>query len=189
MMILPLIAAGMILIMMTGCMPSWSNAQNHLKWALNPDDDSFPTTDELLERFSPDKATFSDKLWGRTCIVEFPVTDADTRPQEDVSYVGVGSGTTMTFSLSTQTDSLPHSIGVACIEWHEDQWGFADDSTDSRSFTDTCFVESRGKGVYSLFNPEEYPQRKGMLLFVYPGADSILIHRGSEETKRVFKVK
>ena len=62
------------------------------------------------------------------------------------------------------------------------------DSTMSHIEPDTCFLETRGQGVYTLFNPENQPQREGMLIFVYPGADSLLIHRGSEKTKRVFKV-
>lgn len=185
--ILPLMVAGVMGASVSSCMPSQTNAQNHLMWALNPDDGSYLTADELCTRFSPDSASWGDKIWGRTCIVELPLTDTDTRPKEMVCYVGEGSGSTLTFKFFATADSLPHTIGEVYIEWHENLWGMSD-STMSHIEPDTCFLETRGQGVYTLFNPENQPQREGMLIFVYPGADSLLIHRGSEKTKRVFKV-
>jgi hypothetical protein len=40
----------------------------------------------------------------------------------------------------------------------------------------------------SLGNVQADIYRLGLVLFVYPGADSILVHRGSKETQRTFKI-
>lgn len=198
-------------MMLTACDPHWANAQRHIEWALNPDDGSWLTTDQFIDKFSSDKATRSDKIWGRDCIIELPLTNADIRPQEGVNYVGMGSGTTMLFQFSENADTLCHTIGKVDINWREDRWGF-DVSEDeirlnpNRFGSKTYFVESRGKSVYTLYEYEERTdtlgnpiadslgnvqadiRRLGMLLFVYPGADSILVHRGSKETQRTFKI-
>lgn len=178
--------AAVALTMLTDCMPSHSNAQNRLMWALNPEDGSYLEADGLVNLFSNDKVTWADQLKGTTCIVDLPLTATDTRPKEEVNYVGSGSSSIMKFQLSASADTLPHTIGTVIIDWHESFWGIAH---PGKRWTDTCYVESRGKGVYTLYRYDEQtvPHREGMVLLVYPGADSILIHRGSEETKRIFK--
>ena len=190
-------------MMLTGCDPHWSNAQRHIEWTLNPDDSSWLTADQIMDRFSPDKATRSDKVWGRDCIIELPLTNADTRPQEGVNYVGTGSGTTMLFQFPDDADTLRHTVGKVVINWREDRWGcdVPEDeirSNPNRFGSKTYFVESRGKSVYTLYeyeertdtvgNPQADIYRLGLVLFVYPGADSILVHRGSKETRRTFRI-
>ena len=198
-------------MMLTGCDPHWSNAQRHIEWALNPDDGSWLTTDQIIDKFSSDKATRSDKIWGRDCIIELPLTNADIRPQEGVNYVGTGSGTTMFFQFSENADTLRHTVGKVDINWREDRWGcnVSEDEiklNPHRFNSKTYFVESRGKSVYTLYEYEERTDtlgnpivdslgnvqadiyRLGLVLFVYPSADSILVHRGSEETRRTFKI-
>jgi len=186
---LPLMAAGVLTgMMMTGCDASYVNAQRDLERALNPEDGSYLTVDDLLLRFKSDSISLWDKMRGVGTLVELPLTKEDTRPKEGVSYVGNGSGSTMTFDLSSSADMMARTLGKVYVEWHEDSWGLtADVYKFSEPFLemDTCYVESRGRGVYTLYN--DYG-RQGMLLFVYPGADSILVHRGSEETQRIFRL-
>lgn len=188
---------------LAGCMPPQTNAQNRLRGALNPDDGSYPMADELKAMFSADNATIGDKLKGATCIVDLPLTNSDTMPNDSVGYVDANSGSIMSFHFDAEKDNLPNTLGKVFFEWREHVWSIANGSADNPEY-DTCYVESRGKGVYTLYhyekqykadrlltdslgNPIMTPERLGMLLFVYPGADSILIQRGSEESKRVYR--
>lgn len=201
------VVASLILLMssflLSGCMPSHTNAQNRLRWALNPDDDSYLMADELKSLFSADNATIGDKLKGSTCILDLPLTDSDTQPKDSVGYVEANSGSIMSFRFDAGNDNLPHTLGKVFIEWRENVWSIANGSANHPEY-DTCYVESRGKGVYSLYyyekqykadylqtdslgNPLTAPERLGMLLFVYPGADSILVQCGSEESKRIYR--
>lgn len=177
-----IVAAVMLQITITSCMPSHSNAQNRLSGALNPTDERYLSADELVALFSDDNVSFSDRMKGSACVLKLPLTDVNTRPKEGLNYVGIGSGSTMKFLLSASADTLSHTVGTVFIDWHESQWGIA----NHKVYSDTCYVESRGKGVYSLYDVDRL--RLGLLLFVYPGADSILIDRGSEETRRIFKI-
>ena len=70
---------------------------------------------------------------------------------------------------------------VAQVQGENGYWKFRDA---------TVFGVSNGteEGADSLGNVQADIRRLGMLLFVYPGADSILVHRGSKETRRTFKI-
>ena len=188
---------------LSGCMPSHTNAQNRLRWALNPDDGSYLMADELKAMFSADNVTIGDKLKGSTCIVDLPLTNSDTRPKDSVGYVDVNSGSIMSFRFDVENGNLPNTLGKVFIEWRENVWSIANGNANNPEY-DTCYVESRGKGVYSLYyyekqykadrlqtyslgNPLTVPERLGMLLFVYPDADSILVQCGSEESKRIYR--
>ncbi len=187
--LLPQIAVGVMFVtLLTGCDASYVNAQRSLEWALNPEDGSYLTADQLLERFPSDSISLWDKMRGVGTLVELPLTNRDTRPKENVSYVGNGSGSTMLFQFSSSVDSLTNTLGKVFLQWHEDSWGLtADVYNFSEPFfeSDTCCVESRGKSVYTIYDASG---RRGMLLYVYPGADSILVHRGSEKTRRTFVI-
>ena len=177
---------------LSGCMPSYSNAQHRLEGLLNSDEGQQMTADKL--------ACFEQSY----CKICLPVTDADTRPQEHTCYYASDTGTTMEFDFSEAPDTL-NTIGTVNVEWRESQWGIAKGDSaeaDVRNY----FVQSRGKGIYSFYYMDEQtdsvgnvvrdadglpltaPFWEGMLIYVYPGADSLIVTRGSRETDHVYRL-
>jgi len=178
---------------LTGCMPSYSNAQHRLEGLLNSEEGQQMTADEL--------ACFEQSY----CKVSLPVTDADTRPVEGACYYASDTGTTMEFDFSEAPDTL-NTIGTVNVEWRESHWGIAKgDSAEANVMN--YFVQSRGKGIYTFYYMDEQtdsvghvvrdadghplmaPCWEGMLIYVYPGADSLMVTRGSRETDHVYRVQ
>ena len=174
-------------------MPSETNAMLDLENLLNSDVGKAMTADQLAD-MSP---KFSERIKGCGVEVKLPVTNVNTLPLNGVCYKAADSGSTLVFDLTERDDSLPN-VGMVTMELFEDVWGHArkgNGAPDSVSY----FVQSRGKGIYTIYTydtdrimrnyGDQSPLFEGRLLFVYPGADSILVHRGCEENKRVFRIE
>lgn len=154
--ILAMAAMGMMLI---ACHPSYVNAQNELETLLNSEEGQKLTADQLAEMI-PD---FTDKLRGATL------------PKAAQLYVSSSTGSSMIFHQSD-------SVVTVTIALREDHWGMP---TDSLEGTAQYIVQSRGKGLYTLYNNKE-ARWEGWLLYVYPDADSIFVTHGSQETQQTF---
>lgn len=186
--------------MITGCMPAHSNAQNNLMWLLNSEKGRVMTAEQLMAQ--KDKRTLWDRMRGIGIFIDIPLTEANTLPHEAVVYTAPDTGSRMIFWLSG-SDNNPQTVGIVRIEPHENQWGLP----SNRAFPEeTYYVESRGKSVYTLYSyatnnpdsitlaPSDGLQATGSpsvrweprVLFVYPGADSIAVSRGSKETLHTF---
>ena len=94
-----------------------------------------------------------------------------------------------------------YAVGQITIEWHEDQWG---NPRPEKTTNDTVFLQARGKGLYAIYRYEGVYDGmgeavtdslgqlltkrfwEGILLYVYPGADST---RGSELTNHTYYYK
>ena len=158
-------------IMLTACHPSYVNAQNELETLLNSEDGQKMTADQLAE-MTPD---FADKLRGAGCDIHLPLTDNNTLPKAGQLYVSSLTGSSMVFLQSDSTMTVT-------IAMREDHWGMPADSLEG---TAQYVVQSRGKGLYTLYNNEE-ARFEGRLVYVFPGADSIIVTRGSQETQQTF---
>ncbi len=171
-----LLATSAIATLLTACHSSYVNAQNELEVLLNSEAGQRMTADELAE-IIPD---FADRLRGAGCEVHLPLTGEQTIPVGNQPYVSPSTGSRMIFHL-TIIDSL-NTIGTVDMVLHEDHWGLP---ADSLVETIQYIVQSRGKSVYTLYNSIE-SRWEGRLLYVYPGADSIQVTRGSRETQQIF---
>ena len=158
-------------IMLTACHPSYVNAQNELETLLNSEEGQKMTADQLAE-MTPD---FADKLRGAGCDIHLPLTDNNTLPKAGQLYVSSLTGSSMIFHQSD-------SIVTVSIAMREDRWGMPADSLEG---TAQYIVQSRGKGLYTLYNNKE-ARFEGRLIYVFPGADSIYVTRGSQVTQQTF---
>lgn len=183
-----------------GCMPSHSNAQNNLMWLLNSEEGRTITAEQLVAK--KDHITLWDRMRGVGIVIDFPLTETNTLPREAVVYTAPDTSSRMTFRLA-DSDGNPQTVGKVLIEPHENHWGLPD---DRHLPEETYYVESRGNGVYTLYSyetestdsttmaPSDSLQTAASLtkkweprvLFVYPGADSIVVSRGSKETLHTF---
>ena len=179
------------------CDPPESNAHRQLERLLNSDEGQRMTADELIGK-SHNSAW--DKMRGAGMVIDVKLTDADTRPLTDGVYVSKDTGSRMKFSLTNATDSIG-TVGQIAIEWHEDQWG---NPWPEKTFNDTVFLQSRKKGLYAIYRynavtdsmgeavtdsmglPLTERHWEGILLYVYPGADSIYSTHGSELTNHTY---
>ena len=163
--ILATVAMSMMLI---ACHPSYVNAQNELETLLNSEEGQKMTADQLAE-MTPD---FADKLRGAGCDIHLPLTDNNTLPKAGQLYVSSLTGSSMVFLQSDSTMTVT-------IAMREDHWGMPVDSLEG---TAQYIVQSRGKGLYTLYNNKEARR----LLYVFPGADSIYVTRGSQVTQQTY---
>ena len=158
-------------MMLIACHPSYVNAQNELETLLNSEEGQKMTAEQLAE-MTPD---FADKLRGAGCDIHLPLTDDNTLPKADQLYVSSSTGSSMIFHQSD-------SIVTVSIAMREDRWGMPADSLEG---TAQYIVQSRGKGLYTLYNNKE-ARFEGRLIYVFPGADSIYVTRGSQVTQQTF---
>ncbi len=183
--------------LLLSCDPSQANAQHELEGLLNSPEGQTMTADELVGK-SHNSAW--DKARGAGMVIDVPLTKADTRPLTGGVYVANDTGSSMSFSLTDSIDSI-NTVGHINIVWHEDQWG---NPRPEKTFNDTVFLQSRGKGLYAIYRYKRvyddmgevvtdslgHPLTKrfweGILLYVYPGADSIYTTRGSELTNHTY---
>lgn len=135
--------------------------------------------------------------------VNLPVTDLDERPAEGVVYTNAESGGTIVFhygpGLDDESIDSVGAIGTVNLRTVIHSWESADclpDSANKRS------VQARGNSIYTPYhtvhhrsykiNDVTYPARwspeyYGCLIYVYPGADSLVVTFGYEESKRIYK--
>ena len=118
---------------------------------------------------------FADKLRGAGCDIHLPLTDNNTLPKAGQLYVSSLTGSSMVFLQSDSTMTVT-------IAMREDHWGMPVDSLEG---TAQYIVQSRGKGLYTLYNNKE-ARWEGRLLYVFPGADSIYVTRGSQVTQQTY---
>ena len=122
--------------------------------------------------------------------VNIPVQQEDNKPRFGVTYRQPKTGGTITFSGGPQAlstiydDNKLQTVG-------EVTFNFADDMYEYQDEPYTAYVQSRGKGLYTLFrmdglrdeetdewvehcNPIWYP----VIISVYPRGDSLVVSRG-----------
>ena len=184
----------------TACDPPIANAQHRLEGLLNSEEGQQMTADELAEM----SRSSGDKVKGAGVEIHLPVTNADTRPTEGVVYMCEDDSTTLVFSLKDAPDTL-RTIGKVNIEWHQDMWGNSSINANMPEYNQ-YYLQSRGKGIYTLWNYQaqykngnvilteegdtlKAPFFEGMLLFVYPHAEKILITRGHKDTEHTYYMK
>lgn len=181
-----------------GCMPAHTNAQNELMWLVNSDRGDSLTAEQLVALKK--EITLWDRMRGIGVVIDFPLTDANTLPCDTVLYIASDTGSQMTFHLG-ETRECGQVVGKVTMKLREDSWGKRWD----RDFPpEEFYLESRGKGVYTVYSyknkstdtvsnhlldsPGYIKWREPRVLFVYPGADSIIVSRGSKETLHVYHV-
>lgn len=181
---------------LSGCMPSHSNAQLDLMWLLNDDRGDSVTAEQLVNL--KNEITLWDRMRGIGVVIDFPLTDANTLPRDSVVYIASDCGSQMTFHLGETREGSP-VVGKVTMKLREDTWGKRWD----RDFPpEELYLESRGKGVYTVYSYKKnrddtvaselidsvgYSKwREPRVLFVYPGADSIVVSRGSKETLHTY---
>ena len=180
------------------CDPSFTNAQRGLEGLLNREEGQKMTADELANM----SRNSGDKIRGAGVDIHLPITSVDTRPIEGATYMCEDS-TSLVFSFEGAPDTL-RTIGTVNIEWHQNIWGESRDMGNKPN-VNTYYVQSRGKGIYTLWFMDqqfesghpvldengdtiEAPHFEGMLIFVYPKADSLLITRGHKDTEHTYKL-
>ena len=182
---------------MTSCDPPIANAQRGLEGLLNSEEGQEMTADELADM----SRSSGDKIRGAGVEIHLPITNADTRPLEGVTYMCEDS-TSLVFSFEGAPDTL-RTIGTVHVDWHQNYWGESK-ATGNKLDVNSYLVQSRGKGIYTFWNYENQykngepvvdetgdtikaPRFEGMLIFVYPGADSLLITRGHKDTEHTYQ--
>lgn len=193
--LLPLLFAALAL---TGCDPQEANSQRDLEYLLNSEEGQRMTADELANM----SRSGSQKMKGAGIEVHLPVTSADTRPVAGTAYIAEDS-TSLVFTLYDATDTL-NTVGTVDVEWHQDHWGNSHRSGQP-PVSASYYVQSRGKGIYTFYSyQKEYDNYgnavldadgnavtniffEGMLVFVYPDADSLLITRGHPDTEHTYR--
>ncbi len=184
---------------LTACDPKDANAVHVLEGLLNSPDGQSMSADELADISS----TSGQKIRGSGAEVHLPITNADTRPV-DGAYYKADDGTTLRFTLGDGPDTL-RTVATVDVEWHQDQWGHSF-APEKEPVYMSYNVQSRGKGIYTFwYMQEQYeaghpildeqgdtlraPFFEGMLVFVYPDAEKILITRGHPDTEHTYSVK
>lgn len=179
----PLMIVSMLILMCFGCDPAGMSQMNLLGDLLNSELGPTLTTEQLLdsiESLNRRKEGFS---------IHFPVTAANATPKADGIYVNPKTGSTMEFNLSP-ADDLYGMGTVTLVQQTEGELSFGSNLSDSII---TLNVQSRGRGIYALYSTslsgDSITRRcwSRVLLYVYPGADSIMTTRATEATTHIFR--
>ncbi len=121
--------------------------------------------------------------------VKIPVQQQDTKPRFEVTYRQPETGGTISFRDSPSRQPTRYGDTLQAIG--EATFQFKDALYDYQTESFTAYVQSRGKGIYTLFrmegsrdpdtkewrdhsNPAWYPA----IISVYPQGDSLVISRG-----------
>jgi hypothetical protein len=176
------VTAWLFMFLLMGCDPAGTTPMNKLGDLLNDANGPSMSIAQLMDSIN----TYNDRINGFD--IHFPLTDTDERPLENTPYVNPATGSKMVFSMST--DDADFSIGSVAIEQKTEGEISFGNGTLSPSFTK--YVQSRGKGVYALYYLSESSDSltrriwSRVLLYVYPGADSIMTTRGYADSKHLF---
>ena len=174
--------AWLCVFLLMGCDPPGTTQMNKLGDLLNDDNGPTMPISQLMDSIN----AYNEHIEGFN--IHFPLTDTDERPFENTPYVNPVTGSKMVFSMST--DDVDFSIGSVVIEQKAVGEISLGNDTSMPSFTK--YVQSRGKGVYALYEMWESSDSltrriwSRVLLYVYPGADSIMTTRGYAESKHMF---
>ena len=133
--------------------------------------------------------------------VNLPVHDSNPQPRFDVVYRQPNTGGYITFRDTTyqeisQYDDTLQAMGLAHFQFI-DEWYDKTVDVNGETESTTAYVESRGKGIYTIFYMERIHDRKNQkegeetkwlerraphwypaVVSVYPGGDSLLVSRG-----------
>ena len=175
-------AAWLFIFLLMGCDPAGTTPMNKLGDLLNDGNGPTMSIAQLMDSIN----TYNEHIKGFD--IHFPLTDTDERPRENTPYVNPATGSKMIFSMST--DDADFSIGSVTIEQKTVGEISLGNDTSAPSFTK--YVQSRGKGVYALYERSESSDSltrriwSRVLLYVYPGADSIMTTRGYADSKHLF---
>ena len=121
--------------------------------------------------------------------VKIPVQQQDAKPRFEVTYRQPETGGTISFRDSPSRQPTRYGDTLQAIG--EATFQFKDALYDYQTESFTAYVQSRGKGIYTLFrmegsrdpdtkewrdhsNPAWYP----VIISVYPQGDSLVISRG-----------
>ncbi|MBR4365919.1 MAG: hypothetical protein IKP43_03960 [Bacteroidaceae bacterium] len=133
--------------------------------------------------------------------IDLPVTDIDERPEEGAVYTNEGSGGTLIFHYDTTfddevTDSIG-PIGTVDMRTVVHSWSSSESLPDS---AETNRLRARGNSIYTPYRwvhtgrrksnnytPRWFGEYHGGIIYVYPGADSLILTYGYEESKRIYK--
>jgi hypothetical protein len=172
----------LFMCLLMGCDPSGTTQMNKLGDLLNDGNGPTMSISQLMDSIN----TYNDRIKGFD--IHFPLTDTDERPLEHTPYVNPATGSKMVFAMST--DDADFSIGTVSIDQNtEGEISFGNGSSPPQF---TKYVQSRGKGVYALYYMSESSDSlvrriwSRVLLYVYPGADSIMTTRGYADSKHIF---
>ncbi|MBR3455144.1 MAG: hypothetical protein IKH26_07470 [Bacteroidaceae bacterium] len=164
------------------CMPPDANVEQALISLLNSEEGKKMTADDLNSLRSSKKV--GDKMRGAVGPdIQLPITDLDVLPRDSVLYTNPLTGSTLWFSFNGRTDSL-NAVGTVTInqkEFREVVW---------TASSPVMHLQSRGKSLYTLFEyNEDGPEWQGVIIYVYPDADSLLVTHGYEKPERVFRIE
>lgn len=133
--------------------------------------------------------------------VSLPVNDADVLPRMGM-YKNDPTGGTIVFKPYTNEKDTINPICQADFRVPFHSWEEKVYLPDDSCYTE-C-IQNRGKGIMAIYrivhqggpnggrhrcyakHPDGYPEYWGVLLYVYPGADSLLFTCGYEKSKRVY---
>ena len=177
-------ATMLLVFLLMGCDPAGTTQMNKLGDLLNNGNGPTMSISQIIDSIN----TYNKCIKGFD--IHFPLTDSDERPLENMAYVNRVTGSKMQFSMST--DDADFSIGTVTIDQKTEGEVSFGNGTSAPSFTK--YVQSRGKGVYALYYIPETSDSltrriwSRVLLYVYPGADSIMTTRGYAASEHVFYV-
>ena len=170
------------LMLMAACDPKGTWQMNRLGDLLNAEGGPVLTIDQLMDSIS--ELNRHDDF-----SVLFPLTDVDQRPLEGV-YQNPVTGSTLQFHPAEQRDSIL-TVGTVDINQQTEL------EVTLTTKPVTKFVQARGKSVYALYEVNTSTDSLGtgrqwaswsrVLLFVYPGGDSIMTTRGSKHLTHIFR--
>lgn len=134
--------------------------------------------------------------------INLPLNSEDVLPRMG-KYENEETGATIVFKPYTNKKDTINPICQADfrIAWHswDKQCCLPEDTCETR-----C-IQNRGRGILAIYHivhdfgprngshscyenhPDGYPEYWGALLYVYPGADSLIFTCGYEESKRVYR--
>lgn len=174
-------AVGLMAVMCcVACDPVGTGAMNRLGDLLNSEEGPTMPIGQLMDSV----AYYNEHVTDFS--IHFPLTATDERPRQEGCYVNPVTGSKLTFHLEGMSDGIG-TIGTVDIEQHkEGEVSFGNGSIDS------CFtkqVQARGRGVYALYYNADSVSRSWsrVLLFVYPGGDSLMTTRGTAAMTSVFR--
>ena len=133
--------------------------------------------------------------------IALPVTNIDERPLNDATYTNKETGGTLVFHFGPlPAGEEPDSVGpVGTIDMRNviHSWESSASLPDS---ADTMRLRARGNSIYTPYRwvhtgrhkynnytPQWFAEYHGGIIYVYPGADSLVLTYGYEASKRIYR--
>lgn len=129
--------------------------------------------------------------------VGLPVSDTDALPRMGGTYINEETGGTIVFSPTDADADTIHPVADVTMRVVMHSWEDASCLPDS-AYTEQ--VHNRGNGILTLYrivhrgcwcsrhdqHPDGYPEYGAPILYVFPGADSLLVSYGYEKSIRSY---